>query len=53
MINENNNFIVIDEFGDSLRAFSSKESAKAFIKLRPECTIEEIKELSLAEFTYL
>jgi len=44
-------FIVVDEYGDSLRAFPDKESAEAFVKLRPECRIEKIPELTHDEFT--
>jgi len=44
-------FIVVDEYGDSLRAFSDKESAEVFVKLRPECRIEKIPELTHDEFT--
>lgn len=43
-------FIVEDEFGDSLRAFYTKEEAESFISLRPECKIVEIKSISLQEF---
>lgn len=35
-------YIVIDEFGDSVRAFHDKADAKRFISIRPECRIEEI-----------
>lgn len=51
MINYDQKFIVLDEFGDSLRAFSNKESAKAFTKLRPECKIIEIPDITHEEFT--
>jgi hypothetical protein len=44
-------FIVVDEYGDSLRAFPDKESAEVFVKLRPGCCIERIPELSQEEFT--
>jgi|TARA_R110000822_G_scaffold310250_1_gene442340 hypothetical protein len=43
-------FIVEDEYGDSLRAFYTKESAESFVKLRPECKIQKIPELSDDEF---
>ena len=51
MIKYDQRFIVLDEFGDSLRAFSNKENAKAFIKLRPECKIYEIPKMTQEEFT--
>ena len=35
-------FIVTDEYGDSLRAFHDRKSVEAFVKVRPECSIEEI-----------
>jgi len=44
-------FIIVDEYGDSLRAFSDRESAESFIKVRPDCHIERIQELSQEEFT--
>ena len=46
-------FIVEDEYGDSLRAFYTQESAEAFVKLRPECTIQRIPELTDDEFDEL
>ena len=35
-------FIVTDEYGESIRAFYDKDSAERFVKLRPECNVEEI-----------
>ena len=35
-------YIVVDQYGDSVRAFFDKQSAKSFIKLRPECRVEDI-----------
>lgn len=46
-------FIILDEYGDSIRAFDDEDSARAFIKLRPEFTIQEIKPLTNEEFTAL
>lgn len=43
-------YIVEDEYGESLRAFYSKESAESFIVLRPECKIIEIKDMELENF---
>lgn len=42
-------FIVVDEFGESIRAFYEKSDAERFVKLRPECTIEEIYNEELPE----
>ena len=44
-------FIVVDEFGESLRAFYTKDAAEAFIKLRPECKIDEPHIMTPEEFT--
>lgn len=46
-------FIVVDEYGDSLRAFFSRESAEAFVKVRPECKVEDIPVLTDEEFDEL
>tara|TARA_R110000787_G_scaffold151639_1_gene265405 strand:- start:1088 stop:1270 length:183 start_codon:yes stop_codon:yes gene_type:complete len=46
-------FIVVDEYGDSLRAFYTKESADTFVKVRPECKVERIPEISDEEFDVL
>lgn len=46
-------FIVVDEYGESLRAFHNQETAEAFVKIRPECSIEEVKPMSLEEFAAL
>ena len=45
--------IVVDEYGDSLRAFYSRESAEAFVKIRPECRIEGIPILTDEDFDEL
>ena len=44
------NFIVIDGFGDSLRAFYSKESAKEFISNKPDCKLDEPKLVSYEDW---
>lgn len=46
-------FIVLDEFGESVRAFYEKGDAERFIKIRPECTIEEIYNEEVPEETKL
>ncbi len=46
-------FIVVDEFGDSVRAFYDKESAERFVNIRPECKIEEIYNEEIPEETKL
>lgn len=46
-------FIVVDEYGDSLRAFYTRESAEAFVKIRPECKVEDIPVLTDEEFDEL
>ena len=46
-------FIVVDEYGDSLRAFYTRGSAEAFVKIRPECKIEDIPVLTDEEFDEL
>tara|TARA_R110000782_G_scaffold193968_2_gene283576 strand:+ start:3152 stop:3334 length:183 start_codon:yes stop_codon:yes gene_type:complete len=47
------NFIVEDEYGDSLRAFYTRESAETFISIRPECKIREIPQLTNEEWDEL
>jgi len=42
-------YIVIDEFGESIRAFHDKEDAERFAKTRPDLTIEEIPHETLPE----
>lgn len=42
-------FIVIDEFGESIRAFYDKEDAERFAKTRKDFTIEEIPHETLPE----
>lgn len=37
-----NRFIVLDEFGDPLRSFSSKMDAKVFMRNKKGCTLQEI-----------
>lgn len=51
MIHPDHNYIVFDEWGDSLRSFVTLEAAQKFIEIRPECTLEEIKPLTNDEFT--
>lgn len=42
-------FIVIDEFGESIRAFYDRDNAEAFIKHKPNFTIEEIHDEDISE----
>ena len=37
-----NRFIVLDEFGDALRSFSSKSDAKVYMRNKKGCTLQEI-----------
>ena len=46
-------FIVVDEFGESVRAFYTKNDAERFAKIRPECTVEEIYNEEVPEETKL
>lgn len=46
-------FVVVDEYGEGLRAFYTRESAEAFVKLRPECKISEPHVMSQEEFDAL
>jgi len=46
-------FIVIDEFGESIRAFYDKEDAERFAKTRKDFTIEEIPHEEIPEETKL
>jgi len=46
-------FIVIDEFGESIRAFYDKEDAERFAKTRKDFTIEEILHEEIPEETKL
>jgi len=51
MIHPDHKYVVFDGFGDSLRSFATLESVETFLKLRPDCRVEEIKPLSNEEFT--
>ena len=42
-------FIVIDEFGESIRAFYTRDDAERFAKTRHDFTIEEIPHEELPE----
>jgi hypothetical protein len=42
-------FIVIDEFGESIRAFYDRGDAERFVKTRKDFTIEEIPHEELPE----
>ena len=37
-----NRFIVLDEFGDSLRTFSSKSDAEVYMRNKKGCKLQEI-----------
>lgn len=37
-----NRFIVLDEFGDALRTFSTEIDAKVFMRNKNGCTLQEI-----------
>ena len=37
-----NRFIVLDEFGDALRTFSTEIDAKVFIRNKKGCKLQEI-----------
>ena len=38
----NHRFIVLDEFGDALRTFSTKSDAKVYMRNKKGCTLQEI-----------
>ena len=42
-------FIVLDEFGESIRAFYTRDDAERFVKTRHNFTIEEIPHEELPE----
>jgi hypothetical protein len=42
-------FIVLDEFGESIRAFYTRDDAERFVKTRHDFTIEEIPHEELPE----
>ena len=42
-------FIVLDEFGESIRAFYDRDDAERFAKTRKDFTIEEIPHEELPE----
>ena len=42
-------FIVLDEFGESIRAFYTRDDAERFVKTRHDFTIEEIHHEELPE----
>ena len=42
-------FIVLDEFGESIRAFYTRDDAERFVKTRHDFTIEEIPNEELPE----
>lgn len=46
-------FIVIDEFGESIRAFHDRDDAERFAKTRKDFTIEEIPHEEIPEETKL
>ena len=46
-------FIVIDEFGESIRAFYDRDDAERFAKTRKDFTIEEIPHEEIPEETKL
>ena len=35
-------YLVLDEFGEPLRKFSTKENAQWFLSSRPGCTLQQI-----------
>jgi hypothetical protein len=39
-------YLITDIYGESVRAFDSKEGAKAFLKNRPECRMELLPEFT-------
>lgn len=46
-------FIVIDEFGESIRAFYDRDDAERFAKTRKDFTVEEIPHEEIPEETKL
>lgn len=44
-------FIIIDEYGESLRTFNTRDAAEEFVRLRPKCKIDEPHVMTLEEFS--